>query len=82
MTLTKWGFNDIMLKNLNFNHNGGIKMVGLIVFVLSIILTSFILKIINKNTIGTQRAYIARAIAVWAISFAIISYIFGKLGFL
>lgn len=53
-------------------------VIVIIAFVLSIIVTSFILKIINKNTFGTQGAYIKRALTVWFISFMVIAAILGN----
>ena len=54
-------------------------IVVIIAFILSIIVTRFILKIINRNTFGTQKAYVVRAITVWFISFIIIAGLLGNL---
>lgn len=53
-------------------------VVVIIAFMLSLIVTSFILKIINKNTFGSQSAYVKRAITVWFISFIIIAAFLGN----
>lgn len=42
-------------------------VVGIVLFVGSIFLTSKILKVINRGTIGTTQAYMKRAIVVWLI---------------
>lgn len=54
-------------------------IVVIIAFILSIIVTRFILKIINRNTFGTQKTYVVRAITVWFISFIIIAGLLGNL---
>lgn len=54
-------------------------IVVIIALILSIIVTGFILKIINRNTFGTQKAYIVRAFVVWLISFTIIAGLLGNL---
>ena len=49
----------------------------LVLFLVSIVITYFILKVINRNTIGTTNAYIERAVMTWGIVFALLAAFFG-----
>lgn len=53
--------------------------VVVIAVILSFIVARFILRIINRNTFGTQKAYIIRAFVVWFICFVIIAGVLGNL---
>lgn len=39
----------------------------MITFIISVILTSMICKVINRNTIGTTGAYAKRTFTVWVV---------------
>lgn len=53
---------------------------GVIIFILSFIIAYKLCKIINRNTIGTFSAYLARGIFVWAIVLAILAIIANQIG--
>lgn len=53
--------------------------VAVIVFILSIIITAKICSIMNRNTIGTTRAYITRGLVVFLVTFCILAAIVGSL---
>ena len=55
-------------------------MIGIIIFIISIVITAFICKIINQNSIGTTYAYVRRFFLVWLIVIAILCMICGKIG--
>ena len=40
----------------------------MVTFILSLIMTYVICKVLNKNTIGTTQAYAKRAFTVWVVS--------------
>ena len=52
---------------------------GILLLVLPTIATVLILKVINRKTIGTTRAYFVRAVVVWIICFVVISAIVGNI---
>lgn len=54
-------------------------MYALIIMVISIILTVKICKIVNRNTIGTTKAYFVRAIVIWAVIFLVLTWIWAKI---
>lgn len=54
-------------------------MLAVVIFVVSIILTAIVLSIINRNTFGTPKAYVLRAILVFLICVWITSVFFGKI---
>ena len=55
-------------------------MIGVIIFIVSIIITAFICKIINQNSIGTTYAYIRRFFLVWLIVSAVLAMLSNKIG--
>ncbi len=54
-------------------------MLEVIMFILSIVITVKICKVINKNTIGTTKAYFKKGVMVWAIVFFVLVWIWGKI---
>jgi hypothetical protein len=50
------------------------------VLVLSVVITVFILKIINRNTFGTVSAYAKRAFTTWIVVLFILVYLFKEAG--
>lgn len=53
---------------------------GIILLVLSIVITNKICRILFRNTIGTMTAYITRTFIVWLIVMLILGGIFSSLG--
>lgn len=53
---------------------------GIVIVILSFIISYKICKVINQNTIGTTTAYLGRAIVVWVIVIAVLSVIANKIG--
>lgn len=55
-------------------------MIGIVVLILSVVITAFICSKINRNTVGTTFAYIRRFFLVWLIVVAILAVIVHKIG--
>lgn len=53
---------------------------GVVIVILSFIITFKICSVINRNTIGTTTGYLGRAIFVWAVVIAALSIIANKIG--
>ncbi len=52
---------------------------ALVLFIIVTVLTWFICKFLNRNTVGTPMAYITRFVIVWIIVFGIIGGVIGNL---
>lgn len=52
----------------------------MVVFILSVFFTSKVCKRINRNTIGTTKAYIFRAWIAFIFVFGAVSFVFAALG--
>lgn len=55
-------------------------MAGIVILVLSLIITVKVCKKINQNTIGTTQAYLKRGFTVYIIVFFILIAIANKMG--
>jgi len=49
----------------------------IVLFILSVIISGAICKVLNKNTIGTVGAYVKRYIVVWLITAILLFSFFG-----
>lgn len=49
----------------------------IVAFILSIIVTVFVFKVLYQNTVGFRTTYMGRAIVIWLISFALIAKLLG-----
>lgn len=55
-------------------------MLGIIIVIISIVITAAICKLINRNTIGTTSAYAKRFFCVWCVVILLLGAAAKKIG--